>query len=69
MFTFAERGLGQPAYLSELYARLEAVPGVVGVRVREFWARDAGELSDVIPAKVDEWLRLQPAGLRLEKVA
>lgn len=59
LFTFRARGLGQPAYLSEVYARLEALPGVVGVQVTEFEAR--GELrADVIPAEVDEWLSLPP---------
>jgi hypothetical protein len=64
LFTFAARGLGQPAYLSELYAVLEAVPGVVGVRVTRFvplGGRSA--VADVVTAGVDQWLRLRPNGL------
>ncbi|HWI06242.1 MAG TPA: putative baseplate assembly protein [Solirubrobacteraceae bacterium] len=65
MFTFAARGLGQPAYLSELYARLEAVPGVVGARVARFAAEAAGGVADVIAADVEQWLRLAPNDLEL----
>lgn len=65
MFTFPARGLGQPAYLSEVYDRLEAVPGVIGVRVDEFASRTGrtGGVADVIAADVDEWLRLGPNDL------
>jgi hypothetical protein len=69
MFSFGARGLGQPAYLSEVYARLEAVPGVVGVHVTEFFSRDTDALADVIPAGVDEWLRLEPNALTLGSVS
>jgi predicted phage baseplate assembly protein len=61
MFTFPARELGQPAFLSEVYERLEAVTGVVGVRVLQFAADvDADLLADVITADVDQWLRLSP---------
>lgn len=64
MFTFAARGLGQPAYLSEVYARLEAVAGVVGVRIATFTAASGGsDVADVISADVDAWLRLAPNDL------
>jgi predicted phage baseplate assembly protein len=64
MFTFAARELGQPAFLSEVYARLEAVPGVVGVRVTRFYAEgDPPAASDFIPAGVAQWLRLAPNDL------
>lgn len=63
MFTFPARGLGQPAYLSEVYQRLEALPGVIGVRVTGFAARSEPGVVDVIPAGVEEWLRLEPADL------
>jgi predicted phage baseplate assembly protein len=58
MFTFPVRGLGQPAFLSELYGVLEAVPGVIGVRVRTFESDGTEPVADVIRADVDEWLSL-----------
>lgn len=66
MFTFPDRQLGQPAFRSEVYARLEAVTGVIGVRVDRFEA-DGGTdpVADVITAGVDEWLRLDPNDLVL----
>jgi hypothetical protein len=68
MFTFAARDLGQPAFLSQLYERLEAVLGVIGVQVRRFDSRDAGIVADQIPAEPDEWLRLQPNNLTIDLV-
>lgn len=65
MFTFAARGLGQPAFLSEVYGRLEAVPGVIGVRVDRFASDGTPTVADVITADVDEWLRLAPNDLTL----
>ena len=67
MFTFPARGLGQPAYLSELYARLEAVPGVIGVRVTAS-SRAISRVADVIPAEVDEWLRLDAQPSRPDRL-
>jgi hypothetical protein len=64
MFTFAARSLGQPAHLSEVYRRLDAEPGVVGVRVLAFWSRSPG-VADVVPAEIDEWLRLRATDLTL----
>lgn len=69
MFTFAARDLGQPAFRSEVYARLEALPGVIGVQVTRFGSRDADGLADQIPADPDEWLRLQPNDLTLDTAA
>ena len=68
-FTFAASGLGQPAYLSDVYARLEVVPGVAGVRVHTFCVEQHDTLADVIAAGVDEWLRLQRENLTLGIVA
>ena len=65
MFTFPARGLGQPAFLSELYGRLEAVPGVTGVRVDRFESDGTAAVADVITADVDQWLRLAPNDLTL----
>jgi len=63
MFTFPARGLGQPACLSEVYGVLEAVPGVVGVRVPLFTSGDENVVEDVIRAGVDQWLGLAPNDL------
>jgi len=65
MFTFPARELGQPAFLSEVYGRLEAVPGVIGVRVDRFESEGTSTVADVITADVDEWLRLAPNDLTL----
>jgi hypothetical protein len=69
MFTFAERGLGQPAFLSEVYERLEGVAGVVGVRITRFAGDDTDIVANVVRAAVDEWLRLSPNDLTLTTVA
>ncbi len=63
MFTFPARGLGQPAYLSEVYQRLDAEPGVVGVRVLAFSSVSLAGVADVVPAGIDEWLRLRSNAL------
>jgi Baseplate J-like protein len=65
MFTFAARGLGQPAFLSEVYRLLEDLPGVIGVRITRFRAVGTHELAHVVTAGVDEWLRLRPDDLML----
>lgn len=65
MFTFPARDLGQPAFLSEVYLRLEGVAGVVGVTVLTFSSKGATGLEHVIPAGVDEWLELSPNDLTL----
>src|SRR3954447_4584234 len=72
MFTFAARGLGQPAFLSEAYERLEAVPGVIGVRVTRFRPTEGAgteEVANVLTAAVDEWLQLVPNALTLTTIA
>jgi hypothetical protein len=63
MFTFPARGLGQPAFRSEVYARLEALTGVVGVQVDRFESDTSGSAAEVVIAEVDEWLRLDPTDL------
>lgn len=63
LFTFPGRALGQPAYLSEVYAALTAVPGVSFVQVTLFdlEAREwEAKVADVILAQPGEWLRLRP---------
>jgi len=68
LFTFPARGLGQPAFLSEVYALLEALPGVVSVRIDGFAAAGSevqagGGPADVVTAGVREWIRLLPQNL------
>lgn len=69
MFTFPARELGQPAFLSEVYARLEAVTGVIGVRVVAFETdglpKGTPPAAPVITSGVEEWLRLAPNDLTL----
>ena len=71
MFTFPARDLGQPAFRSEVYARLEALPGVIGVTVTTFQAVEllSGahpvEAADVVTAAEDQWLHLSPAELTI----
>lgn len=65
LFTFAARELGQPAFLSEVYERLEAIPGVIGVRIERFEADGEELVEQVVTADVDEWLRLVPNELTL----
>lgn len=65
LFTFAGRQLGQPAFLSEVYARLSALPGVSFIQVTTFEPGPASEVSrvlDVIQAAPGQWLRLAPEG-------
>jgi hypothetical protein len=69
MFTFTARGLGQPAFLSEVYERLEAVPGVIGVRITHFEGGGSDDVADVVTAGVAEWLQLLPNDLTLTTVA
>ena len=65
LFTFPSRGLGQPAFLSEVYGLLEAVPGVIGVQVDRFESDGTAAVAAAIPADVDEWLELAPNDLTL----
>ncbi|OJH34516.1 putative baseplate assembly protein [Cystobacter ferrugineus] len=65
LFTFAGRQLGQPAFLSEVYARLSALPGVSFIQVTTFEPGPGGEVPrvlDVIQAAPGQWLRLTPEG-------
>ncbi len=65
MFTFPARELGQPAFLSEVYQRLEGVAGVIGVRITAFYPGRSSGIEDVVTAAVNEWLRLLPNDLTL----
>jgi predicted phage baseplate assembly protein len=55
-FSFAKRGLGQPAYLSEAIAALQSVAGVVAVDVDVFDAISEQELTDAdaLTKKLDQ---------------
>ncbi len=63
LFTFQGRALGQPAFLSEVYAAITAVPGVTFVQVTTFDSavrKWPAHVADVIQAQPGEWLRLRP---------
>ena len=63
-FTFAARELGQPAFLSEVYARVAAVPGVAFAEVRRFTlAGVSPAVAHVLKPAPEEWLRLLPEAL------
>lgn len=73
LFTFAGRALGQPAFLSEVYARVLAVEGVRAVRVWQFDALAEAAVGpvrvlDTVVVRPDEWLALSPQNLRLAPV-
>ena len=62
MFTFPARGLGQPAYLSEVYGASRRCRASIGVRVTRLLVAGAQRPSPTSsPADVDEWLRLRAA--------
>lgn len=67
-FTFPARELGQAAHRSELYAQLQAIPGVVFVHVEVFQIFDPDlkhDLHDTIVVRPYQWLSLAPAQLSL----
>lgn len=65
MFTFAARQLDQPAFLSEVYERVDAEPGVAFVEATSFApvASTSAQVADVITAPPGHWLRLAPENL------
>lgn len=63
LFTFASRGLAQPAYLSQVYARLQGLAGAAGVRVTRFGDPGGTGVVDVISAGANGWLSLLPNDL------
>jgi hypothetical protein len=60
LFSFEARRLGQPAYLSEVYARIQAVPGVEFCQITHFSFGAPGALTahDVLRANAHQWLRM-----------
>ena len=67
LFAFAGRGLGQPAFLSDVFRACQAVAGVVAVDLDAFRFRDkpGAALADVLTAAPHEILALDPADLDL----
>lgn len=72
LFTFAQRGLGKSAFLSEVYDAITALPGVAFVEITEFDLVESDEdwrVLDVIPAAPGAWLRLLPEGFAFSRRA
>lgn len=64
-FDFPAEDLGAPGYLSEVYALLEGLPGVVSVRVGGFASLGTGGVVDAVRPDPAGWLRLQPQHLAI----
>lgn len=62
-FDFPAEDLGAPGYLSEVYALLESLPGVVSARVDRFCSLGRSEVSDAVSPDSSGWLRLQAQNL------
>ncbi len=62
-FSFPAEQLGAPGFLSEVYALLEALPGVVSVRVDRFATSGRTGIADAIRPELEGWLRLLPQNL------
>jgi len=58
-FSFPSEQLGAPGYLSEVYALVEALPGVVSARVTTFVTSGHTGVADAIRPDLTGWLRLQ----------
>jgi predicted phage baseplate assembly protein len=62
-FAFPAEDLGAPGYLSEVYALLEGLPGVLSVRVGRFASLGNDGIADAVRPDPAGWLRLQPQNL------
>ena len=62
-FDFPAEDLGAPGYLSEVYALLEGLPGVVSVRVGTFASLGKSSIADAVRPDPAGWLRLEPQNL------
>lgn len=62
-FDFPAEDLGAPVYLSEVYALLEGLPGVLSVRVTRFASLGGVGVADAVRPEPAGWLRLQPQSL------
>lgn len=68
LFTFQGRDLGQPAFLSEVYERLERVPGVTFLQVSGLGLLTdppSLPLLDTVIVQPHEWLNLQSQNLEI----
>lgn len=66
LFTFAGRDLGQAAFLSEVYALIEGVEGVVSAVITAFSLDpDDGVVYDVLQPDQDQWLSMEPNTLTI----
>ncbi|MBK8258013.1 MAG: hypothetical protein IPK82_35775 [Polyangiaceae bacterium] len=67
MFTFGARDLGQPAFLSEVYRRLEQVEGISSSIVWHFDLVNLPvQVADTIAVEPHTWLRLLPENLKIQ---
>lgn len=64
-FSFPSEQLGAPGYLSEVYALVEALAGVVSARVTTFVTSDYTGVADAIRPDLTGWLRLQAQRLEV----
>ena len=62
-FSFPAQQLGVAGYLSEVYALVEGLPGVVSGRVSKFVSSGFSGIADAIRPELAGWLRLQPQQL------
>jgi hypothetical protein len=62
-FDFPVEDLEAPGYLSEVYALLEGLPGVLSVRVGRFASLGNDGIADAVRPDPAGWLRLQPQNL------
>ena len=62
-FAFPAEQLGQPGFLSEVYALVDALPGAVSLRVSRFATVGNGGVADAVRPESSGWLRLQPQHL------
>ncbi len=62
-FDFPAEDLGAPGYLSEVYALLEGLPGVLSARVERFASLGSSGTADAVRPDPASWLRLRPQHL------
>ena len=62
-FDFPAEDLGAPGYLSEVYALLAGLPGVVSARVARFASLGKSGIADAVRPDPAGWLRLEPRNL------
>ncbi|GAA1552986.1 hypothetical protein GCM10009789_03160 [Kribbella sancticallisti] len=62
-FSFPAEQLAGPGFLSEVYALLEGLPGVLSVRVTRFASLGGTGIADAVQPALEGWLRLLPSNL------